>query len=267
MKSFFVENALNFYLMARTCSVVVAVTEQTGMAPTGWSDHFLATQQLSVRLEETLAGAPLKDPKLTLAVPIVRNSRISAATPELAKWIGKPGSRIICFIKDGKIVDEDLGIVEGTPEVIESMRKLIDGPLPVGSGSLLHLLSESADRQPEVKSCFEGLLPVVADIEEKRKTTARLTVVDGKLRVFTGIRLKRVLNGRNADIVIRTNRKQVGQLLLGRARAKELTVKGEAPELLKAIDSVGQSRLLQESTMEQILAAAGLRDEVAEKKN
>ena len=229
-------NLLNLWLLARTCSVVIARTESVE-PPTGiWSGSEKGVQEVSIVVEQTIYGEAPEDPKLQLAMPLAEGTRIAAATPAVATWISTPGSRVVYFLEKGQLADEDLGAFRADPELVEYLRKLCNGPIPAGTGSVFYQLSQLAQCDPDVKAGFADLPPSVMDIVEKKQAVARVTIVTGKIRVFTGIRLKRVIKSREPDITLQANATDVASVLTEQRDIGDLVVKGAAPALLSALE-------------------------------
>lgn len=234
------DNQLNLWLLAQTSLVIVARINSVGPGPSLWSEPFLVTQQLSVTSEDVLFGKPPEESTLNVALPVVQGTRTANTTPGLAPWLTQVGSSVILFLQDGKFTDEDLGAFAATPELVKTMRDLCNGPIPPGTGSGLYQLSELAKDDPDVKSVFEDLEPAVLDIVENDHKTVRMTLVKGILRVFTGIRLKRVMQSRPADVTLRANAMDIVKALLEEKSLQDLVIEGENTALISALQKAGE---------------------------
>jgi hypothetical protein len=74
------------------------------------------------------------------------------------------------------------------------------------------------------------------DIMTDQQPCARVTIVATKIRVFTGIRLQRVITRRQPDVLLEATAGDIADALTGRRPIGVLVVKGEAPELLAALE-------------------------------
>ena len=240
MDSFLVDNALNIWLLAHSCAVVLAHTQGVGPAPRGWSDHFLASQTVSVNIDETICGKPIASPTLDLSLPVVQGSRIASSTPSLAPWITKVGSRVLYFLEDGQVRDEDIGALSADAELVRWVRGLCSGPVPPGVPGLLYLLSQTAESDDAIKRIFASLSPVVVDFVDSNGKATRLTVLNGKLRVFSGIRFLRVAGSRRPDLILHGSASDLGKVLTGRLSAKGLAIAEGNFEFMEALDKAGQ---------------------------
>jgi hypothetical protein len=239
MDSIIEKNRLNLWLLARSCSVVVARTLASGRPPGAFSDHFFTSQELTLEVHESLAGPPLGE-KIVLSLPIVEGSRITSDEPKLVSWLTTPGSVAVYFIGGGRIADEDIGVFLGSAENIRGLRALCQGPMPVGVGPVLHTLGAMNDAESAVSAIFATLPPVVLDAFDPEHIAARLTVVKGKVRALTGIRLERILANRGPDLSVHATATQWAEVLTGKCPAAALDCTGKALQLVAALDRVGQ---------------------------
>jgi hypothetical protein len=165
---------------------------------------------------------------------------------------------MIYFLKDRKIPDVDLGILDAGAEIVRMVRSLCRGPMPPGVPSVLALLAQLAGEDPEVFSIFAGLKPVVMDvIAEGDEASVRMTVVRGKVRVFSGIRFERVRRGRGPDITVRASAPELARVISGAAVMAPLVISGAAPELIEAVEQAGRLVTLNPERRSLLLAAAG----------
>jgi hypothetical protein len=256
MDSIIEKNRLNIWMLGNSSSVVVARTLSSSQPPQAWSDHFLTYQRLSLEVQESLTGQPLSD-KFELFVPVVERSKIAGSTPGLASWLATPGLIAVYFIRENRIVDLDIGVFEGSGDNIKLIRSLCQGPMPTGVGSTLYTLCTLSETQTQVKAAFAQLLPTVMDAFDPGQLVARLTVVKSKLRVFTGVRLERVLASRGPDLTVRATAAQWAEVLTGRSPMERLATTGTAPQLVSALNQVGQLLGSNKGLCEQIKVAAG----------
>jgi hypothetical protein len=242
MDTFVRDNQLNFWLQAQHGTVIVARTADAGPPPGGWSSSEVASQRLTLHVEQTLAGTEPAGRELSLDVPVVQGARTSAAQPGLASWITAPGARAIYFLIDNLVADEDLGILPGDPETIAQITTLCRGPVPPGIPAILHTLSRIASDDQRVKQLFARLEPVVLDAEDAGRAVARLTVAKGELRIFSGIRRERVAASRAPDVTLAVSAKTLGDIMTGLGSISSVVKAGSAPGLLQALD--GMARII-----------------------
>lgn len=236
MDTFVRDNQLNLWLQTQLGTVIVAHTAQSGPAPGAWADSDMVRQRLTVQVEQTLAGAAPSGSLVTLDVPVVKGARTAAAQPALAPWITAPGAPAIYFLIDGRVSDEDLGILPGDPATIAQVTELCRGPAPPGVPAILYTLSRIAAEEPRVKQLLAPLEPAVLDAEDAGRTVARLTLFRGELRIFSGIRLQRVARSRAPDVTIAVSAAKLGDLATGHGSFSSAVTAGSAPAFLQALD-------------------------------
>ncbi len=239
MDSIIEKNLLNIWALGKATSVIVARTLSSSAPPRMWSEYFRTSQRLSLQVEEVLVGASLGE-FLDLSVPVVEGARVVQDTPSLAPWLTTPGSLVVYFVKGDVLVDLDIGVFPGDKETIERIRTICDGPMPTGVDAVFYTLCQMNESEPKIKAVFAELTPSVMDAFDDGCVTARLTVVKGVLRLFSGIRLERVIASRGPDLAVRATAAQWATVLTGRASLNQLDTTGEAPQLVSALNNAGR---------------------------
>jgi hypothetical protein len=235
MEPLVMDNELNLWSMARTSSVIMARTVRVGPSGGGWSGTFEITQALTVEVEDTLCGPP-RSGAVQVIIPLVQGSRLADRVPAIVPWLAAAGSRAIFFLHDDRPADDDLGAIPATADVEARIRTLCGGPMPAGTPTMLEVLVQLAAEDTTVAAPFAAPLAGVIDVIDRRDVAvARLTVIAGVLRTFSGVRLTRAATHRPADVTLRATAAELAAALAGGEPVAALVARGQAPALLDAL--------------------------------
>lgn len=238
LDSFVAANALNLWLAMRTPTTVLARTRSAGPAPAGFSSTEQVTQHLELGVDETLCGTAPEGSELALDLSIVAGARSADPSGGLASWITTPGSPLVLLLDGDRLADEDLGVLPATGALVEWIRGACGGPPPPGLGTMLHLLAEAAERDPDVRARFAGIDGAVVDVADPDTgDIVRLTVAGGQPRVFTGVRAECVARTRPADDGTSMSAADLAALQAG--APVDLEIEGDDRGAIAALASAG----------------------------
>jgi hypothetical protein len=242
MDSFIRNNLFNLWLTAASQTVIIARTAAAAPDPGSWTEFEVVTQDLTIAVEETLCGEPPPERTFTLSLPVIKNSRSAKATPGLASWITATGSRLIIFLEDRHITDEDLSVLPATDQLIEWLQIHGRGLMPPGVPAVLFTFAQIAEERIEIRRRLAGGDPFVADVHDVDGSITRLTATGDKLRMFSGVRFSRVARDRDPDLVVAASAETLAHALSGKIQIESLIRNGNTatfvPAFRAAIDLI-----------------------------
>lgn len=254
MDPFFADNQLNVWLQARDARVFIGRTVAAGPPPAGWSDHFLAVQHLELEVEKDLCPTNEVARTVALDVGVVEGSRIADTKPGLASWLTTPGARAVWMVRGGQLVDMDTGAWPADAGTEAWIAAHCGGDVPVGVPGVLQMLLAATERESQLAAIFGAAPTSVVDVGG-----ARLTVHQGKLRVFTGVRYQRVAGSRAADVVYGADAAELA-LALTRPGHTLPVRQGAAPEVDAALQRAAALLATRPDLAGPIRRAGGLAD-------
>ena len=219
---FLADNALNIWEELRSgAAAVVARTLAVGPDPGGWSNVERSVQKLDLEVEEQLCGTAPRH--VTVELPVVQGSSITASEPRLADWLAVPGARAIHLLRQkGPAVDEDLAALRATAENVAAVRDLCASEPPPGLPALA-MIAVGSDPLPST----------VIDIVDCGKIVARIVSSGRESSAYSGVRATRLARSRPPDLTLTPA--ELDDALRG------VHVACVAPELARCLALAGES--------------------------
>ena len=208
------DNALNLWLQSRNRLIVVGRTIGVGPAPSSLSYGLVVpVQSLTIKVEHVLMGDAAVHKALTIDLPVLKGLR-TCADSSLASWMTARGSRNVFFIDDGA-VNEELGALPATPELIRWLKVLLVAPIPPGTGAVLQVLKEIAEQDSSIRQTISVAEPIGLFVQEHGTRTAYVEFHNGLMTVRTGYYLD---HGGEVDHVVTVDgsAQEMAQILTGR---------------------------------------------------
>ncbi len=256
---FIADNALELWRATRSAAVFVGVTESAGDPPGQWSGFERTGQIVVVRVAESICGPAPASPT-TLDIEIFKGTRTAADQPALAAWIATPQSRVIYLVEEGHIVDEDLGALPAEPAVVAWLSDACRSDVPPpGIPGVLQVFTDLVAADRELAAVFAHIAPSVLDVDDNTRTIARLTVSQGQLGLYTGVRRDRVVGSRPPDVRMRATATELAGALSGELPLEHLIVGGTAPGLVRALSDAAARIQRAPRSGARLAAAAGAR--------